>query len=58
MEQASLVLPKTFISFYHDEDATADHSDEHDLEKRRFNAWAGKRSRLTKRRFNAWAGRW
>ena len=57
MEQASLVLPKTFISLYHDGEAAMDHSDEHDLEKRRFNAWAGKRSRLTKRRFNAWAGR-
>jgi hypothetical protein len=35
----------------------SDEDDEHDLEKRRFNAWAGKRSLLGKRRFNAWAGR-
>ncbi len=34
-----------------------DSSDEHELEKRRFNAWAGKRSLMAKRRFNAWAGR-
>ncbi len=34
-----------------------DNSDEHEFEKRRFNAWAGKRNLLAKRRFNAWAGR-
>jgi hypothetical protein len=35
----------------------SDEDEEHDLEKRRFNAWAGKRSLFGKRRFNAWAGR-
>jgi hypothetical protein len=48
------------MSIYQDEGSMIDNSDEnegHDLEKRRFNAWAGKRSILSKRRFNAWAGR-
>lgn len=35
----------------------SDEDEEQDLEKRRFNAWAGKRSVPGKRRFNAWAGR-
>ncbi|CAF2386513.1 unnamed protein product [Rotaria sp. Silwood2] len=49
-----------FYSLYRDEDSmmnNSDEEDEHDLEKRRFNAWAGKRSLVGKRRFNAWAGR-
>ncbi|CAF0784010.1 unnamed protein product [Rotaria sordida] len=49
-----------FHSTYQDEDSmmnNSDEDDEHDLEKRRFNAWAGKRSLVGKRRFNAWAGR-
>ena len=52
---ANIKLPiwegKLFIPENSDED------DELNLEKRRFNAWAGKRSLLNKRRFNAWAGR-
>jgi hypothetical protein len=35
----------------------SDEDEEKELEKRRFNAWAGKRDVLGKRRFNAWAGR-
>jgi hypothetical protein len=52
--------PSKFISAYQDEGSMMDNSDEddeHEFEKRRFNAWAGKRSLLGKRRFNAWAGR-
>ncbi|CAF0816283.1 unnamed protein product [Rotaria sp. Silwood1] len=49
-----------FYSIDQDDDSmmnNSDEDDEHDLEKRRFNAWAGKRSLVGKRRFNAWAGR-
>jgi hypothetical protein len=53
----SAISPNQYISLYHDDDSIIDNSDEHELEKRRFNAWAGKRSLLAKRRFNAWAGR-
>lgn len=52
--------PGRLFSMYQDQDSMMNNSeedDEHDLEKRRFNAWAGKRSVLGKRRFNAWAGR-
>jgi len=35
----------------------SDEFDEHELAKRRFNAWADKRSLMSKRHFNAWAGR-
>jgi len=45
------------MSNYQDDGSMFVDSDELDLEKRRFNAWAGKRSVLGKRRFNAWAGR-
>jgi len=51
------VLPNQFIRIYQDDSSAMDHSDEHDMEKRRFNAWAGKRNVEAKRRFNAWAGR-
>ncbi len=53
----SAVLPNKYISIYEDDGSMIDSSDEHELEKRRFNAWAGKRSLMAKRRFNAWAGR-
>jgi hypothetical protein len=55
----SVVSPNKFISIYHDNDNDDDSNidDEHEFEKRRFNAWAGKRNVLAKRRFNAWAGR-
>lgn len=54
---SSNILPHKYISIYEDNGLNLDNSDEHELEKRRFNAWAGKRSVLAKRRFNAWAGR-
>ncbi|CAF1053540.1 unnamed protein product [Adineta steineri] len=58
IEQPSVILPKRYFSFYHnDDDASNDDSEVHEFEKRRFNAWAGKRSTFGKRRFNAWAGR-
>jgi len=60
IEQPLALSPGKFISVYQDEGSMIDNSDEddeHDLEKRRFNAWAGKRSSVSKRRFNAWAGR-
>jgi hypothetical protein len=50
-------LPNKFASVYQDDGSLIDNGDEHELEKRRFNAWAGKRTLLAKRRFNAWAGR-
>ncbi len=60
LERPLAYTPGKYISIYQDEGSMIDNSDEddeHDLEKRRFNAWAGKRSLLGKRRFNAWAGR-
>jgi len=42
---------------FQNDDTMNDNSDGHELEKRRFNAWAGKRNAFAKRRFNAWAGR-
>lgn len=45
------------LSIDQDDGSILDDSDEHEFEKRRFNAWAGKRSLMAKRRFNAWAGR-
>jgi hypothetical protein len=60
LERPSAVSPGKIYSLYQDEGLNVDNSDDeddHELEKRRFNAWAGKRSLLTKRRFNAWAGR-
>jgi len=55
--QPSAASSYKFISPYQDDGSMIDSSDEHELEKRRFNAWAGKRSLMAKRRFNAWAGR-
>ncbi len=52
----SAAAPNKIVSIYNDE-SMIDNSDEHEFEKRRFNAWAGKRNLLAKRRFNAWAGR-
>lgn len=52
-------LSNKYLSIFQDDGSiyeNSDESDEHDLEKRRFNAWAGKRSIMSKRRFNAWAG--
>ena len=57
VEHVSGLLSKALLSMHQDDGAMDDSSAEHDMEKRRFNAWAGKRSRLEKRRFNAWAGR-
>ncbi|CAF2010298.1 unnamed protein product [Rotaria magnacalcarata] len=60
MNRPLAVARNKFISMYQDDDSTINNSeedDEHELEKRRFNAWAGKRSLIGKRRFNAWAGR-
>jgi len=60
MERPLAFSPGKFIPIYQHDDSMIDNSDEdyeHELEKRRFNAWAGKRSLLGKRRFNAWAGR-
>jgi len=60
IERPFALSPGKFMSIYQDEAPMIDDSDEddeHDLEKRRFNAWAGKRSLISKRRFNAWAGR-
>ncbi|CAF1410661.1 unnamed protein product [Adineta steineri] len=54
------ISPNKYPSIYQDEGSMVDNSDEdddHELEKRRFNAWAGKRNIISKRRFNAWAGR-
>ncbi|CAF3075376.1 unnamed protein product [Rotaria socialis] len=50
---------KFFSMNQYDDDSmiNSEEDDEHELEKRRFNAWAGKRSLVGKRRFNAWAGR-
>ena len=62
-DEHSMVLERPsnkFYPLYQDQGTLTDNSDEdygHDLEKRRFNAWAGKRSLIGKRRFNAWAGR-
>jgi hypothetical protein len=53
----SAISPNKYISINEDDGSMIDSSDEHELEKRRFNAWAGKRSLMAKRRFNAWAGR-
>lgn len=60
LERPLAIGRNKFISMYQDEDSMINNSeedDEHDFEKRRFNAWAGKRSLIGKRRFNAWAGR-
>jgi len=57
IDQPSVISPNKLFSIYQDDGSLMDNSDEHELEKRRFNAWAGKRSVLAKRRFNAWAGR-
>ncbi|UJR09851.1 hypothetical protein I4U23_014075 [Adineta vaga] len=57
LERPSVILPKKFFSIYQDDSASNEDSSAHEFEKRRFNAWAGKRSTLGKRRFNAWAGR-
>lgn len=57
-EHALLVeRPTNYLSIFQDDGSMLDESAEHELEKRRFNAWAGKRSLMSKRRFNAWAGR-
>ena len=60
-ERPLAYAPGKILSIYQDDgsmiDNIDDDDDEHDLEKRRFNAWAGKRSMMSKRRFNAWAGR-
>lgn len=55
--QPSVLLSNKIKSLLGNDASVSDHSDEHELEKRRFNAWAGKRNLLAKRRFNAWAGR-
>lgn len=57
-EHLSYLAHPSAISLY-PEDAAAimDNSEEHEMNKRRFNAWAGKRDVMGKRRFNAWAGR-
>ena len=60
VERPLVVSPERLISIYQDEGSimeNSDQDDEHQFEKRRFNAWAGKRNTLAKRRFNAWAGR-
>jgi hypothetical protein len=57
MKRLSASLPRTLISDSDENMAMLDSSNEHELSKRRFNAWAGKRRQLSKRRFNAWAGR-
>lgn len=60
LERPLALSPGKYLSVYQDEGAMGDNSDEdddHELEKRRFNAWAGKRNIFAKRRFNAWAGR-
>lgn len=60
LERPYALLSNRYPTLYRDEGISNDNSDEddeHDLEKRRFNAWAGKRSLVGKRRFNAWAGR-
>ncbi|CAF1363436.1 unnamed protein product [Adineta ricciae] len=60
LHQPYALSPNRFMAIYRDEASMAENSDEnedHELEKRRFNAWAGKRNVFTKRRFNAWAGR-
>lgn len=60
MQRPLAYAPGKYLSLYQEDGSIIDNSDEddeHDLEKRRFNAWAGKRNILTKRRFNAWAGR-
>ncbi|CAF0769086.1 unnamed protein product [Didymodactylos carnosus] len=49
------VYQESDINDFDDENDSSD--DEHELEKRRFNAWAGKRMVPTKQRFNAWAGK-
>jgi len=54
------ISPNKYLSIFQDDGSMLDNSDEfdeHELAKRRFNAWAGKRSLMSKRRFNAWAGR-
>ncbi|CAF0890932.1 unnamed protein product [Adineta ricciae] len=56
-EQSPILLPNKLISIYQDDSASNEDSSVHEFEKRRFNAWAGKRSTFGKRRFNAWAGR-
>ena len=60
IERPSGLSSGKFLPIYQEDGFVMDNSDEddeHDLEKRRFNAWAGKRSMFGKRRFNAWAGR-
>ena len=53
----SVYSPGSFKSIYEDNNSIFDKFNQHQLAKRRFNAWAGKRNLLAKRRFNAWAGR-
>lgn len=53
----SAISPNEWMSFYQNDGSAVDNSGEHEFEKRRFNAWAGKRNLMAKRRFNAWAGR-
>ena len=53
----SAISSHRLISLYPDDVAVMENSDEHEMDKRRFNAWAGKRDVMGKRRFNAWAGR-
>ncbi|CAF1222722.1 unnamed protein product [Rotaria sp. Silwood1] len=56
-EEPLVLLPYKFNSLYETDGSMFDNIDEHELEKRRFNAWAGKRNLIPKPRFNAWAGR-
>ncbi|CAF1114290.1 unnamed protein product [Rotaria sordida] len=57
IEGPLILSPYKFNSIYENDGSIFDDSDEHELGKRRFNAWAGKRSLASKGRFNAWAGR-
>ncbi|CAF0792040.1 unnamed protein product [Didymodactylos carnosus] len=50
--------PTKFYSLFHENGHDGNqNSEELEFEKRRFNAWAGKRMVPIKRRFNAWAGK-
>ncbi|CAF1077140.1 unnamed protein product [Rotaria magnacalcarata] len=55
-DQPSVLLPNRIHSIYRNHHSIFDDIDKHELERRRFNAWAGKRALMARRRFNSWAG--
>ncbi|CAF4549976.1 unnamed protein product [Rotaria sp. Silwood2] len=57
IEEPLELSPYKFNSINNNDGSMFNNIDDHELEKRRFNAWAGKRSLLARPRFNSWAGR-